>query len=726
MVLSIIMNYFTALGIFYLRTSADERKVRWLLVASVSGNLILLGFFKYTSFLVELLNILTLQRAATKLYTPTIHLPLGISFFTFHGLSYIIDVYRNEVYVEWNPITLGLYFSFFPQLIAGPIVRYHDVAQQLVEHRKFSYKEFAQGAVEFTIGLCKKMIIANTVGAVADTIFDLSIEKLDTSHAWIGLLTYSLQIYCDFSGYSDMAIGLARMFGIQFPLNFNYPYVSRSVREFWRRWHISLSSWFRDYLYISLGGNRVSELRVCSNLLTVFFLCGLWHGASWNFIIWGLFHGLFLALERTKICTWALSRTPRVLQHFYALSVISIGWVFFRASTLSHSIQFIKVLFGLESRHNRINVPVKQYLDAKVITVIIFAILGSCSVLSASIRTLNLLIISEIPSTEKRTLAHQPILNIWQMNDYIKKFDLFYNDHFGFRIRLVAMYAILNVKIFGISGVFHVIIGRNNWLFVTDYYPTDPRTLSGWQGFYPYSFDQLMIIQQNLEAENMWFIKRNITFLILPAPDKNSIYPEYLPWRFHTVVGPSRQAQIFEHIKLHSNISMIDVRQALITAKKAHKFDLYFRSDSHWNSIGSFFVYEEIMKRLLPVNPQFVPHRLEDFFLDRALKRRGDLADMANLKVSHVLEHQFVPKQNVTEYNNKGAKKGKILFLGDSFTESAVKEYFRRHFEDVRHVRVEKSAYSKLDKKIVLQYHPDVVIYESVERLWISDATRNL
>ncbi|CAF1058866.1 unnamed protein product [Adineta steineri] len=174
--------------------------------------------------------------------------------------------------------------------------------------------------MEFTIGLSKKMLIANTVGAVADVIFNLPLEKLDTSHAWLGLMTYTLQIYCDFSGYSDMAIGLAHIFGVQFPQNFNYPYVSRSIREFWRRWHISLSSWFRDYLYISLGGNRVSERRVRLNLLTVFFLCGLWHGASWNFIIWGLFHGIFLALERTIIFTSILNKIPRVFQHIYALS----------------------------------------------------------------------------------------------------------------------------------------------------------------------------------------------------------------------------------------------------------------------------------------------------------------------------------------------------------------------------------------------------------------------
>ncbi|CAF2954335.1 unnamed protein product [Rotaria sp. Silwood2] len=399
---------------------------------------------------------ITLQPVKPVIKAPSVHLPLGISFFTFHGLSYIIDVYRKEVQVEWNPVTLGLYFSFFPQLIAGPIVRYHDVAQQLINNRKFNRKEFAQGVVRFTFGLSKKMLIANTVGAVADTIFTLPFEKLDMSYTWIGLLTYTLQIYIDFSGYSDMAIGLANMFGIQFLENFNYPYTSRSIREFWRRWHISLSNWFRDYLYISLGGNRVSERRVYLNLLTVFLLCGLWHGASWNFIIW--------------------------------------DWV----------IIILFLSFILLPEINR-----------------------------------QFLIIPDIPSTEKRTLAPRPAFDIRKIDDFINKFDLFYNDHFGFRVRLIAANTRLHISLFGISDVQRVVIGKRGWLFINEYKPTDPRAFFGWQGFSPYSLDQLMAIQKNLEAENMWFTQQKITFLILPSPEKHSIYSEYLPWQYNTVVGPT-------------------------------------------------------------------------------------------------------------------------------------------------------------------------------------------
>ncbi|CAF1606526.1 unnamed protein product [Rotaria magnacalcarata] len=233
------------------------------------------------------------------------------------------------------------------------------------------------------------MLIANTIAVVADKIFTLPLENIDASHAWFGLLAYSLQIYFDFTGYSDMAIGLASMFGIRFLENFNYPYVSRSIREFWRRWHISLSNWFRDYLYISLGGNRVSECRVYFNLLTVFLLCGLWHGASWNFIIWGLFHGAFLVLERTILFTYVLKILPRAFQHFYTLTIISFGWVFFRSSTLKHSIGFTKTLLGLQLHHNRKNIPIQQYLDKKVVIVIGFAILGSSGILSTLIRLLK-------------------------------------------------------------------------------------------------------------------------------------------------------------------------------------------------------------------------------------------------------------------------------------------------------------------------------------------------
>jgi hypothetical protein len=284
----------------------------------------------------------------------------------------------------------------------------------------------------------------------------------------------------------------------------------------------------------------------------------------------------------------------------------------------------------------------------------------------------------------------------------------------------VTANTLIHVSLFGISGIQQVIIGKRSWLFFNNYGPTDRRGFSGWHGYDPYSLNQLMAIQKHLEAENEWFIKQNITFFILPAPDKHSIYPEYLPWKFNTVIGPSRLTQFFEHMKLHSKLPLIDVREALLTAKKLYPLDIFFKSDTHWNNIGAFFAYEEIMKRLLVVYPELLPHRFEDFTQDRELKRQGDLALMANLNVSHILEHQFVPKQNAT-FNNMGPKKGKLVILGDSFSNFFFKDYFRRHFNDVIFVHNGRAANSKLEKGIVSKYRPDVVIFECVER----DCIRN-
>lgn len=327
--------------------------------------------------------------------------------------------------------------------------------------------------------------------------------------------------------------------------------------------------------------------------------------------------------------------------------------------------------------------------------------------------------IPDAPSTEMRVLAPRPTFNIRNISNFIQQFDSFYNDHFGFRLHLVTINTFLHVKLFGISGVPNVIIGKRGWLFYTRHRPTDPKTLFGWQGYNPYSFDQLKAIQKNLEAEDMWFTKRNITFLILPAPNKHSIYPEYLPWQFNTVIGPSRYVQIFEHMKLYSKLKLIDVREKFMIAKKLHSVDMYYKTDTHWNSIGAFFAYEEIMKRLLTVYPQFVSYRYEDFIEDRKLNLVGDLARMAKLDVSHIFEHQLVPKSNATN-NNMGPKKDKILFFGDSFSYLILKNYFYRHFNDVQVNSKLRNALSQLEKDVILKYQPNVVIFEVVEFSWVS------
>jgi len=276
----------------------------------------------------------------------SIRLPIGISFFTFQALSYVIDVYRGQARVQRNPVHFGVYISLFPQLIAGPIVRYKDVAEQILT-RVVTVDGFAWGVRRFVLGLAKKILVANTVAQTADSIFGLPTAQLSPAVAWLGIVCYAIQIYFDFSGYSDMAIGLGRMLGFRFLENFNFPYISTSITEFWRRWHISLSTWFRDYLYIPLGGNRKGPARTYVHLVTVFFLCGLWHGASASFIVWGLYHGLFLVFERLGLGDF-LAKRHASLRHAYTLVVVLVGWVFFRAESLGHAIGYLTAMAGLQ------------------------------------------------------------------------------------------------------------------------------------------------------------------------------------------------------------------------------------------------------------------------------------------------------------------------------------------------------------------------------------------
>jgi alginate O-acetyltransferase complex protein AlgI len=310
---------------------------RIALAGAIGCDLAALGWFKYAGFFAGAL----FPRAHVAAWEGIV-LPLGISFYVFHNISYVVDVYRGTARARRNPIDFALYISFFPQVIAGPIVRYHDIAGAL-DDRHVRLSDFASGMERFVAGLAKKMIIANTLGETADKVFALPTATLASSDAWLGLLCYTLQIYFDFSGYSDMAIGLARMFGFEFLENFNYPYVARSVQEFWRRWHISLSNWFRDYLYIPLGGSRRGAARTYCNLVIVFLLCGLWHGAAWTFIVWGAIHGFFLALERAGIGS-LLARAPAFVARAYTLGVVSLAWVVFRSETLRGAIGYYGAL----------------------------------------------------------------------------------------------------------------------------------------------------------------------------------------------------------------------------------------------------------------------------------------------------------------------------------------------------------------------------------------------
>ena len=338
MLLSILFNYFSGLDIA--RNLQDKRAAKRSLVFNLIINLAVLGFFKYEGFVLDTLNgILPVHISYHALL-----LPIGISFYTFQILSYIIDVYRGNVKVQTNLPNFALYVTMFPQLIAGPIVQYADVDEQLAS-REVSRTKFGEGSMYFIRGLAKKVLLANTSGMIFTEVSGLAKGNIAVMTAWLGAFAYMFQIYFDFSGYSDMAIGLGKMFGFEFNMNFNYPYVSKSITEFWRRWHISLSSWFRDYVYIPLGGNRVSKIKHIRNLLIVWFLTGLWHGAAWNFVAWGLYYGVILIIEKYLLSP-VLDRLPDVVRHIYSIVLVVIGWVLFFSSSFGQAADYIRVMFG--------------------------------------------------------------------------------------------------------------------------------------------------------------------------------------------------------------------------------------------------------------------------------------------------------------------------------------------------------------------------------------------
>jgi len=368
LILSALFNWAIAIEI----DRADGRTRRLLLAAAVAVNIGALVYFKYTDFLLEHLNVLLVWLGARRVIVQPVHLPLAVSFVTFEAVSYVVDVYRRDIRPAKSPVHVAFYQSFFPHLIAGPILRYSDIAAPL-EKPVVTIAEFDRGVARFIDGLGRKVLLANTLGRVADQIFALPGGQLGTAAAWLGIVCYSLQIYFDFAGYSDMAIGLGHMFGFTLPENFRHPYKADSIRDFWRRCHMSLSSWFRDYLFVPLGGSRGGAARTYRNLLFVFLLCGLWHGASTRFIVWGLYHGAFLVLERTRFGA-ALERLPRVLRRVYAVFVVMIGWVFFRAETFAAAASYLSALFGKSGRDF---VPVRFYLSPEVIVVLAIAIVLS-------------------------------------------------------------------------------------------------------------------------------------------------------------------------------------------------------------------------------------------------------------------------------------------------------------------------------------------------------------
>ncbi len=364
MLLSIVVNWGLAILIQKYQNKNLTQNV--LFILSICFNLGLLFYFKYIDFFIENFNSLFLSNIAKT----GVALPIGISFFTFQALSYTIDVKRNRIPVQRNLLNLGLYISFFPQLIAGPIVRYIDIKEQ-IQKRSFDFQKFNEGCLRFMTGFSKKILIADQLAPYIGKIFAL--HGISAPSAWLGAITFSLQIYFDFSGYSDMAIGLGKMFGFDFLENFNYPYISKSAKEFWRRWHISLSQWFRDYIYIPLGGSKVGKHRLIANLFVVWFLTGFWHGASWNFIFWGLYYFTFLVLERSF---WGriLEKTSRTIQHIYTILVFLIGWIFFREDSLKDAFYYIQNLFTI---NENVWIDFIYFIDEKMIFCTLVGILFS-------------------------------------------------------------------------------------------------------------------------------------------------------------------------------------------------------------------------------------------------------------------------------------------------------------------------------------------------------------
>ena len=381
MLYSSILDYVCGRNIYAARQSGNAKKQKLFLIISMVGNLALLCFFKYLGFFTETVNsIFSISIPVLRL-----SLPIGISFYTFQTMSYSIDVYRGKIEPQRNFIYFGAYVAMFPQLIAGPVVRYADIAKELND-RTETIDGFASGMRKLICGLAKKVLIANTMAKVADSLFANSASSLGVMGTWIAIIAYTFQIYFDFSGYSDMAIGMGRMMGFTYPENFNYPYISRSVTEFWRRWHITMSTFFRDYVYIPLGGNRCSTVKWLRNVLIVWFLTGLWHGAAWHYVLWGLYFALLLVIEK-YLLRKPLEKLP-MTSHIYSMLMIMIGWVIFRSDTVGNAFSFIGSMFGANGFFGTESIPAPILLQRAGVNTIflvalVFAIIFSTPIVPA-------------------------------------------------------------------------------------------------------------------------------------------------------------------------------------------------------------------------------------------------------------------------------------------------------------------------------------------------------
>lgn len=379
LLLTIIINYFGALII-------DKKRTKAVLFFFILLNLSFLIYFKYFNFLIENINLLF----HSNIDFIKVIMPIGISFYTFQAMSYIIDVYRKETAPQRDIYKLSLYICLFPQLIAGPIIKYHDIKDQ-INNREETFSKVCLGAKRFIIGLSKKVLIANVMGEIVEKIFSQNPDCLTLPISWLGAICYSFQIFFDFSGYSDMAIGLGLIFGFEFMENFNYPYISKSVTEFWRRWHISLSSWFKNYVYIPLGGSKNGLKKTCINLLIVFLLTGIWHGASWNFIIWGLWYALFLIFEKiTNIHKTPDNNKTLLIKSGYTLFVVIVGWIIFRADNFNYALKYIKTMLNPFKIHLHTTVNIlPYYISIYEILILIAAIICAAPIFNRMLQVEN-------------------------------------------------------------------------------------------------------------------------------------------------------------------------------------------------------------------------------------------------------------------------------------------------------------------------------------------------
>ena len=390
LIVSILGNYIFGYLVQTFLTKNKQLAARSFLICGVIFNLALLAYFKYADFVIRNLDVALSRAGFLQQVSPLqVILPLGISFFAFQGISYLVDIYRGKIMAPSSLFSFATYKSMFPQLIAGPIVRYADVEDDMGD-RRVEPDEVLNGLGRFVRGLTKKVLIADTMAVTADAIFALPAHELSLSVAWLGVIAYTLQIYFDFSGYSDMAIAMGQMMGFKFPENFDHPYTSKSIGEFWRRWHMTLSSWFRDYVYFPLGGNRLSLWRTYGNLIAVFALTGLWHGASWTFVVWGLWHGLFMLIERRSDPeTW---KVPQAIRHVYVMMVVMIGWALFRADSSEGGSRVLKSMFGFGVGGDRVW-PLSVFLNSLVIMTLVVGVVFSTPAYKA--------LYAKIPETKK-------------------------------------------------------------------------------------------------------------------------------------------------------------------------------------------------------------------------------------------------------------------------------------------------------------------------------------